>query len=391
MPPDLNEIDLANQSGFKLGITKEAIVQANSSNMHIALTGMVQNPLLSGIEVIALSDTTGLKEVVSQRNNLPVYDSKEDDVVQQGSNRPNSSWRLLSVDRDHIPRHENSLVSSNGQIYIVGGRESPTVLEIYDSANGSWIQGSPCPYDINHAQALEHKGKIYFIGGFRDNQFPLEIPQGEILSYDTSSDRWEVVSSMPENRTRGSAGAVIYKEHIYVVGGNTCGHDGGYVPWTDRYSLQTGEWEELPDAPIARDHFQAVVYDDRLYVIGGRQTGGFGGLFGPMIQQVDVFDLSSFSWATLSNESDLPTPRAGAATLAYDGKIFVIGGEGNGQAFSTVEAFDPVRVEWKSYDDMNFRRHGTQAVVHNGAIYITSGSPDQGGGRQTNMEVLNME
>jgi len=47
--------------------------------------------------------------------------------------------------------------------------------------------------------------------------------------------------------------------------------------------------------------------------------------------------------------------------------------------------------KWETKTDLNFNRHGTQAIVSGEGIFITGGSPERGGGRQHNMEVYGMD
>jgi N-acetylneuraminic acid mutarotase len=196
---------------------------------------------------------------------------------------------------------------------------------------------------------------------------------------------------IPLARRRGSAGLVVHDDKFYVVGGNTIGHNGGYVAWFDEYDPTTGVWTPLADAPRARDHFHAAVANGKLYVMGGRLSGGPGGVFEPLIPEVDVYDFGSQTWSTLAPASNLPTPRAAAAVAVFDGEILVIGGEGNGQAYATVEALDPSNDTWRNLDALNHVRHGTQAITSGDGVYIAGGSPVQGGGNQKNMEVYNAD
>ncbi|MGH0031881.1 MAG: Kelch repeat-containing protein, partial [Myxococcota bacterium] len=141
------------------------------------------------------------------------------------------------------------------------------------------------------------------------------------------------------------------------------------------------------DAPRPRDHFHAAVIGDALYVAGGRLSGGAGGVFAPLVPEVDVYDFTTGTWSTLPAASDLPTPRAGTASAAFEGKLLVIGGEGGGQAWDTVEALDPATGSWSTLDSLNFARHGMQAIVSGPGVFVVGGSPSQGGGNQKNMEV----
>jgi len=75
----------------------------------------------------------------------------------------------------------------------------------------------------------------------------------------------------------------------------------------------------------------------------------------------------------------------------FDGQILVIGGEGDGQAYSRVDALDPLTGLWEALAPLNFPRHGTQAIVSGQGVYVIAGSPNQGGGNQKNMEAYSAD
>ena len=66
----------------------------------------------------------------------------------------------------------------------------------------------------------------------------------------------------------------MYEDKFYVVGGNTIGHDGGYVNWFDEYDPWGNTWTELENASQQRDHFHAAVIGTKLYAVAGRKSGG---------------------------------------------------------------------------------------------------------------------
>lgn len=301
------------------------------------------------------------------------------------------TWTNITNTAEHIPRHENSMVQVGDKFYIFGGRESPNVVEVYDYNTNTWSTISNGPGQFNHFQATAYQGMIWVIGAFADNNFPTEAPEEFIWIYDPANNEWIQGPSIPAARRRGSAGLVVHNNKFYVAGGNTVGHDGGYVPWFDEYDPATNTWTALTDAPNARDHFHATVADGKLYLAGGRLSGGAGGVFDPRLEEVDVYDFSAGTWSTLPTASNLPTPRGGTSTVTFQGEVVVIGGEGDGQAFNTVEALNPGTGQWRALASMNNARHGTQAIVSGDGIHISSGSPTQGGGSQNNMEVYGVD
>jgi hypothetical protein len=296
-------------------------------------------------------------------------------------------WIDKNESEDYVARHECSFVQIGDKFILFGGRESAQRIDIYDYTTNTWSTGKSAPKEFNHFQATTYEGFIWVIGAFKTNSFPREIPEENIWLYYPPTDNWIKGPEIPKNRRRGGAGLVIYHEKFYIIGGNTIGHDGGYVNWFDEYDPKTNTWTILENASQQRDHFYAAVIEKTLYAVGGRKSGGEGGVFSPLPAIVDMYNFDSKTWSKL-NEG-LPTPRAAPAIIAYNDELLVMGGEGEkpGPAYKLVEAYNPKTGKWSRKADMNYARHGTQAIHSGNGIYIAGGSPVQGGGRQKNMEV----
>jgi len=111
---------------------------------------------------------------------------------------------------------------------------------------------------------------------------------------------------------------VIHESKLLVVCGIVNGHWDGHVAWLDVCDLKTRVWSRLPDAPRARDRFQATVIAGKLYAVGGRRSSApTKEVFTRLEPATDVFDLKTAAWSTLPTATDnLPTPRAGTMNLA---------------------------------------------------------------------------
>ena len=305
---------------------------------------------------------------------------------------PNTiAWIDKDEDESYTGRHECSFVQAGDKFYLFGGRENAQTLDTYDYTSNTWSTSASAPLPFNHFQATEYQGLVWVVGAFETNNFPNEDPADNIWVFDPANNAWTQGPEIPVARRRGGSGLVVYNDRFYMVGGNTLGHNGGYVAWFDEFDPATGTFTTMPDAPHARDHFHAMVVGDKLYAIGGRLTGGDGGTFAPLIPEVDVFDFTTGYWSTLPAGSNLPTPRAASAMAVFDGRIMVIGGEGGGTAYTDVDALDPVTGTWEDLEPLTYPRHGTQAIVSGQGVYVTAGSPNQGGGNQKNMEVYNLD
>ncbi|WP_373493885.1 LamG-like jellyroll fold domain-containing protein, partial [Aquiflexum sp.] len=302
---------------------------------------------------------------------------------------PFETWNPVNENQNYTRRHENSFVQAGEHFYMMGGRENALTIDVYNYNQDTWKAiENIAPFEFNHFQAITYKGYIWVIGAFQTNNFPDEIPASHIWLFDPVNEQYIQGPEIPLERRRGSAGLVLHNDKFYIVGGNKLGHKGEYVPYFDEFDPATGIWTILEDAPRPRDHFSAVLIGEKIYVASGRLSGGFGGTFGPVIKEVDVFDFVTQEWSTLPSALDIPTARAGAIAANFENKLLIAGGEvpDNTEALDITELYDPEIGTWTTGNPLNFRRHGTQGIVSGKGLFVAGGSPNRGGGRMRNME-----
>jgi N-acetylneuraminic acid mutarotase len=302
-------------------------------------------------------------------------------------------WKTLSPSNSCTNRHENALAAVKDQLILLGGRGVKPV-ESFDLKTNKWTKLVESPLEMHHFQAITYKDEVWVLGAFTGG-YPHETPIPNIYIFNPEKNEWRVGPEIPADRRRGAAGVFVYKDKIYIVCGIQDGHWDGHVAWVDEFNPKTNEWKKLPDAPHVRDHVQAVVVDDKIYVAGGRRsTARIGQVLNTTETAVDVYDLKTGKWTTLPESSNLPTMRAGNATVVIDKKIVVIGGESGEQvpAHSEVEALDSRSLKWEGLPSLKQGRHGTGAVVVKGKVYIVAGSGNRGGGPELNsIEVFSLK
>ena len=305
-----------------------------------------------------------------------------------GTTTTNAVWQTLAP--APTARHEIAYVHHNGNFYVTGDR-GYVLNEVYTASSGSWTTGTPMPEQFHHAQAVNVNGLFYYLGGL-SSPYPDHVVN-KVYIFNTGTGIWSQGTAMPAARARAGGGTALYNGKLYVAGGLQdtpagTGHSGVSVSLFDVYDPAAGTWTALPDMPRPRDHFHAAVVGSKFYVIGGRQ-GGTANFFNAVYPQVDVFDFNTGTWSTLNSTSNLPTPRAGSGVAVLGQEIIVIGGEGNGQAYNNVDAFNTTTGTWRTLPPMPTARHGIQAAVCNGGIYVVGGGLAQGGSSITNVhEVL---
>ena len=292
-------------------------------------------------------------------------------------------WRTLeSADGSHArARHEAGAVVVDGELYLLGGRGRPP-LERFSTQTLGWTDLGAAPRELHHFQPVAIDGHIYVVGAFTCC-YPREEAVAEIHVYDTRARTWDVVGEIPPARRRGSAAAIVRQQRIYLLGGNTRGHDGGAVAWFDEYDPATGEWRTLPDAPHARDHFTAALVGDTLVAAAGRRSTMPHPSANPVLA-TDVYDFASGEWRSVA---PIPTPRAGTVTVAHGGEAIVAGGEINTSAVAldAVEAFDPASGLWRALPSLATGRHGAGAGVVDDTLHVVAGASSLGGAVETHL------
>lgn len=289
-------------------------------------------------------------------------------------------------------RHETSAVAVGEKLYLMGGRGNKPV-EVFDTRTGQWQNLGQAPIDLHHFQPVVIGTDIFALGAMFAGGYPREESAPDIHVFHTLTNTWSIVGVVPENRRRGSAGAVVRDNKIYLIGGNTQGHDGGAVAWFDRYDPVIDEWVVLEDAPNARDHFAAAIVKDKLVVAGGRQsTNAQGDVFANTVAGTDVYDFDANVWI---EGTDIPTVRAGTMVASAGDELLIAGGEvtGRSSALSTVEAYNVDSNSWRSMQDLIDARHSGGSVVVGATWHIMAGSVTRGGGaanETSNHETLDL-
>lgn len=292
---------------------------------------------------------------------------------------PTGAWQQVQYRGDVAPRTSAGLIQYQDKFYAIGGRGNPPVM-IYDPLANQWTQGTPPPYELHHFQPVRYKDAI-IIAGAMTGPFPNEIPASHLFYYYPKQDKWVIKEAIPTHRLRGSCGAVIHDDKLYLISGIRQGHLQGHVPWLDEFDLETRQWRTLANAPRSRDHFQAAVVDDKLYAIGGRNSShATGQLFSLTIDEVDVYDFDKERWLTLPSSQNIPTPRANAMTLVISDEIWLLGGENHlsNKAQPSVEAYLPHKAIWQQHPPLNQGRHSAGALYFNHELWMSFGSTSRG-------------
>jgi N-acetylneuraminic acid mutarotase len=317
---------------------------------------------------------------VNCRPNLKEYESTLTSKNNLAPKKRASQWETIEATGKPTARHEAALVAFKDKVYLIGGRRINPVDE-FDPATNTWVEKSKTPLELHHFQAVVIDDAIYLIGAMT-GPWPNEKPLEKIVVYYPETDKFDFVHTIPPTRGRGGAGAVAHDGKIYIVGGITNGHMDGFQNWLDVYDPKTGDWKPLPDAPHARDHFQAAVHGGKLFAPAGRTTSqkteqGFDLTVGP----TDVYDFEKNKWLPPNEMQNLPTHRAGNMAMVWKNELVIGGGESGSQkqAHNEVEALNLKTGEWQNWPSLKRGRHGSGFAIVGDYVYTASGCGSRGG------------
>ena len=166
------------------------------------------------------------------------------------------------------PRGGHAAVVLDGEIHVIGGGNSESTIaghSVYDPATDVWTAAAPLPRAEGSPAAVVYGGKLYAIGGRSGTS-----DYGDVFVYDSQTDTW---SSGPSIPPRGTVGAAVFQDAIYVFGGES---QARFKTLRDVYRLGSGatSWTRVALLPKARNYARAVVFRNAIYVVGGSRTAG---------------------------------------------------------------------------------------------------------------------
>jgi parallel beta-helix repeat protein len=340
------------------------------------------------------------------------------------------AWRVLTPDPayfsyvdvhtppspDYWPRSDLSVVAADGRLYTVGGYGPADYMDsdgsiypadrqsgvgIYDPATDIWVAArwddtGPTGYNNAHGTAgpvasqgtwtgnnqafaydVDHDGveEVFVLAGY-------PIWDGYFAVYHPNSDAWFRTSGSGGYRAIYLATALERDGVVYVYGGYCNGANGRtFYSYCIEYPPD-GMWNEMPPGPVdMREHCGEII-GDAMILIGGTQDGV------PCSTGVIRYDLDTTTWDTAFC-ARLPVGVNRAASVAYQGKVYVLGGmDASGASTRLVQAYDPASNAWVTSFPLPEARSGHGAALIDETLYVVGGKGPNGVGGQENKSDL---
>lgn len=305
------------------------------------------------------------------------------------------------------PTFSHGMTAYNGYLYVVGGTDgfasqynSVFYAPIYANGQvGAWTATSNFNATTRNEHAtLIYNGHIYVIAGFDGVNgvdtstvfFGTIDPPGGAAPAFTSGGTFTTA--------REGHSTVAYNGYLYILGGqtatNTQTNEVRYAPLNADGSIGTWNTTNAFTASIGRADFSAFAYNGFMYVVGG--------VSGSATYYNDVRYAAINSGGTLGAWADggnnFTTARAGHTAVAYNGYIYVLGGE-TAAATSTVGTVvsstaqdqyaqingntGAIATAFANTTAFTTPRAGHASFVYNGRAYVMGGYSQYGTGAGT--------
>ena len=287
------------------------------------------------------------------------------------------------VSRPDLPRprvRHVALASSNGKIYVFGGRvesELASAVDAFDPAANAWTGVTTIPTPREWLSGATAAGRMYLIGGSRNGKAVATV---EV--YDPGTNAWQSLAPMPT--ARWGAAASVLDDRIFVVGGRKS--DDELVNTVEMFDVRTATWAVRTPLPrhVANAASGAAVsasIGGTVFVMGGETSDMGGGLFTRLSNEDSlwIYNPAGNSWIA---GRPLPAPRNGPAAVSLAGRIYVFGGFlGTALMRSNARHYDVYEVArgtWQDTQTMPKGRADSAAVALNGSIFLIGGAGDAG-------------
>ena len=222
-------------------------------------------------------------------------------------------------------------------------------------------------------------GYVYSFGGIDTTKIWSGIHLRS-FRYNTISDVWDTIPSLPDTLGKIAAAASWVDSIIYIIGGYHvyANHNEASSAKVHRFDPRTNTYlSDGADIPIPiDDHVQAVWNDSLIYVITGWSNTG-------NIPNVQIYDPANDTWYV---GDPVPTSSLymafGASGSIVGNTIYYHGGARNGFNFPAqsiirigqINPNNPLQISWSSNSTSYTNYRPWSLTDHNGLVHFVGGS-----------------
>ena len=289
------------------------------------------------------------------------------------------TWTLVNPQADFRARDSCAEVSFHGKLWLLGGwfdSFQPAPRDVWSSVDGkSWTQVlNQAPWKHSDlSMSLVFKDRMWMMGGWYNGRMEGHESGNEVWSSTNGLD-WNVATRQAGWSPRIAAGAVVFKNRMWVLGGQQdyyFGTDDDLK--NDVWSSADGaQWRlETQQAPWSpRAYHAAVVHAGKIWVLAG-------GNYVPQYQaHCDVWSSSDgINWECVTEKAPWDA-RLWFSAATYRGHIWVLGGWANHPSRNLGDVwYSADGKKWQEFKTPTVwkSRHEHSTYVHQDKLWVISG------------------
>lgn len=307
---------------------------AISEISHFRTTGMLANqvsaslpfPKRFGFSAITFQDKMWIIGGIGEFSGTEVPEYNDVWSTMDGIN-----WEEVTSSAQFRPRVGHSTVVFDGKIWVIAGAvPGENFDDVWYSSDGmSWTEvttSAAFGKRYAHASAV-FDNKIWVIGGDYDVNEDSTHTYNDVWYSQNGAD-WILATDDPGFGPRDFHSVDVFQDKLWVVCGSVSGYVNRYEEsnfYNDAWYSENGvNWTKTSGNPPVRTGHASVVYENKLWIIGGDYLG---------LQSVSNEEGMNDVWYTVNGEEWIEyTDRAGFSrrfdpeALLFKDKIWLIGG-----------------------------------------------------------------
>ena len=280
-----------------------------------------------------------------------------------------------------IPKDESLKIDFGNRDYskksiLFGSDIEPFQIEVDGETGHVDIQSVPTSLDLSNFQGMcriDHN-QIFLAGGI-SNKLTYISDKAYVYNLNTR----EVKEAGQMRQIRYTFPVVHSRGYVYCIGGREFGGDSEAVMcYTERYCLETEEWESLPPLNVKRCTSHAFTIRGKVFVAGGYNTAK------NRIDSIEVFNEARYRWELFGIK--MTKPLEAGVQLVKDDRIFFFGGRTNDGDCKKKEFIDMSRGDLGQPELMDSKM--THAGCLNKIVYSRGFFFIFGGDNMENIDIL---
>ena len=217
-------------------------------------------------------------------------------------------------------------------------------------------------------QTMIFRNRLYLVGGIRNGNPSAKIGINESIPLNKKSLNIGF-GFPPMLEKRCCFGMCSFGECFIVAGGV---NDTNVLKACEVFTPQSSEWLKIADMNFKKCFFTLTYFQQKVWAIGG-----FDSVDGESFDTIETYNLAEDNWSII--DVKLLKKRLGHSTVAYNDKLFVIGGyNSNVGPLSSVEVYSNVTNQFSFVSAMKIPRSLFGCCLLGSKIYATGGMSSVG-------------